>query len=248
MPGDTGQRGQRGPALPTPFSRSPIVDEALARDLAACSSPSSPSSSVDDSAPEDGAPEPTLYRRPSGVGYGVAFPIVNDLSGDAGVLTAGERARSRGAERDLLRDNHILPEAPQPGASFLSRVCRRVFGGEDDGKPSGEREREPLLAGGRDYDDAEVNQQWNEAVAAGRVRTGWGREVKTIGGYAAPLLLALLLQYSVNVVSIFAVGKIGKMELGAVSRTFPLPLPPPPPFPFSHSRRSRDRPGLTTPH
>lgn len=228
MPPDNGQRGTRARALPTPFSRSPIVNEALARDLAACSSPSSPSSSVDDSAPEDGVPGPTLYRRPSGVGYGVAFPIVNDLSGDAGVLSARERARSRGAERDLLRDNHILPEVPPPATSFFSRVYRRVFGGEADGKPSGEREREPLLAGGEGYDDAEMNQQWIEAVAAGRVRTGWGREVKTMGGYAAPLLLALLLQYSVNVVSIFAVGKIGKMELGAVSRTSPSlsPLPP----------------------
>lgn len=223
MPPDNGERGRGpAPALSTSFSRSPIVDEAIARDIAACSDDDVV---ADDSASEtDGVPEPTLYRRPSGVAYGAARPIVNDLSGDAGVLSARERARSRGEERALLRDNHILPEPPQPRASFFSRVYRRVFGGEDGGKPVEEREREPLLAGGAAYDDVEVNQQWNEAVAAGRVRTSWGREVKTIGGYAAPLLLALLLQYSVNVVSIFAVGKIGKMELGAVSRTSPSTL------------------------
>ena len=221
-PDTPGEGGRRAAALSTSFSHSPIVDEAIARDVAACADDDD---LLADSASESSqdVPEPTLYRRPSGVAYGPARPLVNDLSGDAGVLSAVERVRSRGAERDLLRDNHILPEPPRPGASFLSRAYRRVFGGgSGDGKPAGDRETEPLLAGGPEYDDVEVNQQWNEAVAAGKGKTSWGREVKTVGGYAAPLLLALLLQYSVNVVCIFAVGKIGKMELGAVSRTSPL--------------------------
>lgn len=126
---------------------------------------------ISDSASEttQDAPESTLYRRLSGVAYGAARPKFNDLSADPGFLFASERARSRGAERNLLRDNHIRLEPPQPSNS---RLYRRIFSGSGaDGKLAGEREAEPLLAGGVAYDDDEVNQQWNEAVAAGRART-----------------------------------------------------------------------------
>lgn len=201
---------EEGPTLPSvlsaSFRSSPIAEEVIARDVAACS---------DDDASESShaAPEPALYRRPSGVAYGTVRPTVNDLSADAGVLTSGERARSRDAERALLRDNHILPPEGK------SRWRGRDGGAHGvEGRPD---ERSSLLAGPV-RDDEEMDQRWSEAVAAGRVRTTWGREAKTISSYAGPLLLASLLQYSVNVVCIFAVGKIGKMELGAVSRTLPL--------------------------
>ncbi|SPN99595.1 related to ethionine resistance protein [Cephalotrichum gorgonifer] len=136
-----------------------------------------------------------MYRRPSGVAYGTARPTVNDLTADAAILSATERAQRvfGGGERKGGGDGGAKPARGEPG------------------------ETSPLLAGGAGLDDEEINQQWNEAVAAGRVRTSWGREVKTIGSYSAPLVVAFLLQYSINVVSIFAVGRIGKMELGAVS-------------------------------
>ncbi|KAH7114610.1 putative MATE efflux family protein subfamily [Dactylonectria macrodidyma] len=45
----------------------------------------------------------------------------------------------------------------------------------------------------------------------------WQHEVKTLTGYAAPLVVTFLLQYLIDISSIIAVGRIGKVELGAVS-------------------------------
>lgn len=48
-------------------------------------------------------------------------------------------------------------------------------------------------------------------------RTTWRRETKTIATYSGPLIVTFFLQYSINVASIFAVGRIGRTELQAVS-------------------------------
>ncbi|KAL2153278.1 hypothetical protein VTH82DRAFT_4433 [Thermothelomyces myriococcoides] len=62
-----------------------------------------------------------------------------------------------------------------------------------------------------------LNEQWEAAVAAGQIRTTWQREAKTIAVYSRSLVVTFLLQYSLNVASIFAVGRLGTLELGAVS-------------------------------
>ncbi|CCC11817.1 hypothetical protein SMACR_04799 [Sordaria macrospora] len=62
-----------------------------------------------------------------------------------------------------------------------------------------------------------LNQQWEAAVAAGQIKTTWQREAKTIAVYSRSLIVTFLLQYSLNVTSIFAVGRLGTLELGAVS-------------------------------
>lgn len=67
---------------------------------------------------------------------------------------------------------------------------------------------------------AELAEQWDAAVSAGQIKTTWQREAKTIAVYSRSLIITFLLQYSINVASIFAVGHIGKIELGAVSRKF----------------------------
>jgi MATE family multidrug resistance protein len=62
-----------------------------------------------------------------------------------------------------------------------------------------------------------LNEQWDAAVAAGQIKTTWQREAKTIAVYSRSLIVTFLLQYSLNVTSIFAVGRLGTLELGAVS-------------------------------
>ena len=62
-----------------------------------------------------------------------------------------------------------------------------------------------------------LNEQWEAAVSAGVIKTTWQREAKTITVYSRSLIVTFLLQYSISICSIFAVGKIGKLELGAVS-------------------------------
>jgi MATE family multidrug resistance protein len=50
--------------------------------------------------------------------------------------------------------------------------------------------------------------------------TTWQRETKTVAVYSAPLIVTFFLQYSINVVAVLAAGRIGKLELGAVSCKF----------------------------
>ncbi|KAJ3492303.1 hypothetical protein NLG97_g5426 [Lecanicillium saksenae] len=213
--------------LSASFRASSPLAEALARDIAECSD-----DDVDQGAIEEGiAASPdhhygsltnTMYRRPSGV------------APDEPAMTPTERKQSRDAERSLLRDNHILPPKHQRhNQGFVARLYRRLFStkvaadGENatgpDGSHRDQGETSPLLAGRHgdetptDSDSEDLEQQWMEAVASGRIRTTWQRETKTVVTYCIPLITTFALQYSINVASIFAVGRIGKMELGAVS-------------------------------
>ncbi|KAL2158975.1 hypothetical protein VTH06DRAFT_3005 [Thermothelomyces fergusii] len=190
----------------------------------------------------DRLPGPTLYRRPSGIAFGATRPALGPGAlEEPPVLTRMERTRSRDAERSLLRDNHILPPKHphrRPGhgwAGRLSALYRRLFStkvrrpGGDEESPAPRiavappDETSPLIpasarsqrspAGGHES----LNEQWEAAVAAGQIRTTWQREAKTIAVYSRSLIVTFLLQYSLNVASIFAVGRLGTLELGAVS-------------------------------
>jgi multidrug resistance protein, MATE family len=227
-------------ALASSFrSSAPIAEEAIARDLAECSDEESSVGEAVDTASDSSfeGPGPTMYRRPSGVAYGASRPIINARLGpseEPPVLTRVEKKQSRDAERSLLRDNHVLP--PKHGRagdeSIFRRAYRTLFSTKVRKPASDEEtlevrvqptEASPLLGGGAPLPGSghvheHLNEQWEAAVATGRIKTTWQRETKTITAYAAPLIVTFLLQYSINVTSIFAVGRIGKEELGAVSR------------------------------
>ncbi|KAK5660305.1 hypothetical protein OQA88_12845 [Cercophora sp. LCS_1] len=228
-------------------SASPLAQEVLARDLAECSfdEVDTDANGADDDHDydsDDTIPGPTLYRRPSGIAFGSIGPALSlgpTPLNEPPVLSRIERARSRDAERSLLRDNHILP--PKHAASeqsqgplatlyrrlFSTKVRRaaldeetpRIVAGETTallGENRGRRgaPAEPALNGdGHEH----LNEQWEAAVAAGQIKTTWQREAKTIGTYSRSLIVTFLLQYSLNAASIFAVGHLGTLELGAVS-------------------------------
>ncbi|KAK4236213.1 ethionine resistance-conferring protein 1 [Achaetomium macrosporum] len=224
-------------------SASPLAQEVLARDLAECSDEID-QGPVDTEALEDGEGEdedldaaygPTLYRRPSGIAFGTTRPA---LAGPGGLeeqpLTRSELTRSRDAERSLLRDNHILPpkhphHAPKKGLTGrMSALYKRLFSTkvplpsrDEEAQPPRivvvPDERAPLLTHRRSSAGQSLNEQWEAAVAAGQIKTTWQREAKTIAVYSRSLIVTFLLQYSLNVASIFAVGRLGTLELGAVS-------------------------------
>ncbi|OAQ99475.1 hypothetical protein LLEC1_02037 [Akanthomyces lecanii] len=240
LPKSSGSATRVGGGLSASFRASSPFAEALARDIAECSD-----DDVDQSAVEEGvAGSPDLhygslsnsmYRRPSGVAYGVSRPVFDHRIPDEPAMTAMERKQSRNAERSLLRDNHILPpKHHRRNNGFFSRIYRRLFStkvpaDEDhatgpNGVHGSQNETAPLLHGHRDEDSTpsesdteDLEQQWTDAVASGRIRTTWQRETKTVVTYCIPLITTFALQYSINVTSVFAVGRIGKMELGAVS-------------------------------
>ena len=186
------------------------------------------------------------YRRPSYTPAGtrattVTRPAFEDVSW---LPTKRERKEAREQERSLLRDNHVIPPKHPKKRGSKQSLGRRVSGYL--GVPGGEGasakrlsdasshkgdaqlaipnsgEEEPLLGdpslpyGGQDRPE-DIDQKWEEAVMEGKIQTTWQREAKVVARYSGPLVLTFLLQYSLTVASIFAVGHLGKTELAAVS-------------------------------
>lgn len=184
------------------------------------------------------------YRRPSFTTAGPRATVVFGQGVDR-TPTKKERQEARREERSLLRDNNVIPpKHPQRGEGSDS-IARRlnkhlpvvgVPGGDrkvvhpGETPPDGTTIGDPLEAsettallgdpdlpyGGQDTHE-NINKRWEEAVAAGKIKTTWQREAKVLGRYSAPLIMTFLLQYSLTVASIFTVGHLGKVELGAVS-------------------------------
>ena len=183
------------------------------------------------------------YRRPSFIASGPRSTVVAALSlPEHGYLSKREREAARNEERSLLRDNHILPPKhpqSQDEESFGARLKKTISApalkltrtrsnGEEstspldapgDGGPSESSPllRDPMLPYGGEATSKNIQLKWEEAVMSGNIRTSWKRETKVLSRYSAPLVLTFLLQYSLTMASIFTVGHIGKIELGAVS-------------------------------
>ena len=186
------------------------------------------------------------YRRPSFTAAGNRAVAAVGLQGSHRHPTKLERHEARKEERSLLRDNNVIPpKHPQKGEasdSIARRLHKKV---SSIGVPGGDRKvvrsdegdaayaavngaspdlppTAPLLGdpelpyGGQDSLET-INKRWEEAVAAGKIHTTWQREAKVLSRYSGPLILTFLLQYSLTVASIFTVGHLGKVELGAVS-------------------------------
>ncbi len=183
------------------------------------------------------------YRRPSFATAGPRAIVVPTLSSaHRPHLTKQERQEVREEERSLLRDNDVIPpKHPRKGSDTVAgRIVHHLPVGIPGGNRKvvwhGEQTTTPV-AGGRTVEASEttallgdpeqpyggqdtpenINRKWEEAVAAGLIKTTWQREAKVIGKYSAPLVVTFLLQYSLTVASIFTVGHLGKVELGAVS-------------------------------
>lgn len=182
------------------------------------------------------------YRSQNAVGTGSRALVVAASPVRARKPTRAERREARGEEQSLLRDNHLIP----PKHSAKNETFRQWFGRKlssltrrektdpqavdgDSREPGRNRqgqtnveETAPLLGNANpqrnNYDSsANIDKQWEEAVLNGDIQTTWRRETKVLVRYSSPLILTFVLQYSLNVASVFTVGHIGKVELGAVS-------------------------------
>lgn len=183
------------------------------------------------------------YRRPSYMPAGSRATVAGSGLSDANwIPTKRERREVRRQERSLLRDNHVIPpKHPQKpegaGQGLRHRLSDYlgINGGESPSKRPSDAsshkgsvqltvptETAPLLGepslpyGGQDRPE-DIDQKWEEAVMQGKIQTTWQREAKVIARYSGPLVLTFLLQYSLTMASIFAVGHLGRTELAAVS-------------------------------
>lgn len=180
------------------------------------------------------------FRRTSHVAYGPR-PLFPSAQPPEAYLTQEDRQAALDEERSLLRDNHLIPpKHPRRGSQASGRLIHRVSipfiprsksGAVDEesavegeeGEGVGPTEQSPLLSGdptqpyGGEDTPENINRKWEAAVAAGKIQTTWQREAKVLGRYSRSLILTFILQYSLTMASIFTVGHIGKLELGAVS-------------------------------
>jgi MATE family multidrug resistance protein len=178
------------------------------------------------------APEHSLsnyYTRPSYVAG--AHPTILPTSDPQNLhLSREEHAGLIRDEITLLRDNHLL--SPSAREANLDSSIRFKGSFPDIQKPKSMTDEEegftnpsessPLLghrgnSGERIISAEEVDQKWEDAVLSGRIQTTWQRETKVLARNAGPLIVTMLLQYSLTVASIFAIGHLGKVQLGAVS-------------------------------
>lgn len=185
------------------------------------------------------------YRRPSYVA-GAPRPFLGAQQPERMASSEQEREAAIKEERSLLRDNNLIPPKHSRRTSASSNTAsgkalkryastsafsnsRRksirldeeaAAGGGDDVEPT---EATSLLPNGdgeseEPEDSAEgIDRKWEEAILNGSIKTTWRREAKVLVQYSAPLMLTFILQNSLTLTSVFTVGHIGKIELGAVS-------------------------------
>jgi MATE family multidrug resistance protein len=187
------------------------------------------------------APEHSMassFRRPSFVQPGTRpAMLLGSMVSDASYMTPEQRQRLAKEERNLLRDNNIIPPKAVRTSSednIGSRLAGRLSlpglrkskstpeEEADDGVTAEPSEVTPLIGGRSSSGDStpdidDIDKKWEEAVLAGMIQTTWQREAKVLASYSAPLIVTFVLQYSLTVASVFTVGHIGKVELGAVS-------------------------------
>lgn len=223
----------------------PLAQEAIAEDSAIVDSEGEHNAAIESSSnaqrPNHGLG--STYRRPSylAVGQLRAFNIPALQQASQQQLCEQEEETARQEERSLLRDNALIPpkrrrkdstaSSSSRSQGLLASLRKTVSRDEpkrkptstntDEGAPS---ETTTLLPSDRISHPtsprdgtADLESKWEDAVIAGKIQTTWQRETKVLMRYSGPLLLTFLLQYSLTVTSVFTVGHIGKVELGAVS-------------------------------
>lgn len=169
----------------------------------------------------------TSYRRPSFTATSSRPTALATSQDSRRTPTKSERHEARREERSLLRDNHLLlPKHPRHGAptriQSKDRRENQLDASQHEALNNGVSENTRLLGdrqlpyGGQDAPE-NIDQRWEEAVMAGKIHTTWQRESKVLVRYASPLVVTGVLQFSLNAASIFTVGYLGKVELGAVS-------------------------------
>ena len=217
------------------WAASPLAQESLQRDIDDASDDGYETASDDewdDTPIAEDAPAAYedysltgSYRRPSFAGarnQATLGPTLYKTVSNRERLPPEERQRIVSEERSLLRDNNLIPpkhpredDAGRRG-SVIERILSRQTTRPADTTPLLGDSSQPY--GGYD-EPGLIKQKWEEAVKEGKISTSWQRESKTLFEYSMPLMASFLLQYSIQIASIFTLGHIGPTELAAVRQT-----------------------------
>ncbi|EED16966.1 MATE efflux family protein subfamily, putative [Talaromyces stipitatus ATCC 10500] len=157
------------------------------------------------------------YRRPSYFTAGSRGTVVPHHSQEQ-YLTIEELERAYTEEIDLLSDNRVIEPDSSKRNALSARLPSPGQNQQDPHAPiTAPTETSALLGDQAPLVNNEIDRKWEEAVTAGLIQSTWRREARVIGQYSLPLIVTFLLQYSLTVASIFTVGHLGTVELGAVS-------------------------------
>ncbi|KAL8943022.1 MAG: hypothetical protein Q9216_001310 [Gyalolechia sp. 2 TL-2023] len=236
-------RLQRAHSRHSYYGASPLAEASIARDLEDDSDVEPHRGSGGTDVLVDGYDSDNSLLQVRGDGKADSMVVAPGLQSTRRDPTRSEREEARRQERSLLRDNNCIPpkhaQNSQPSRSLVRRLSRQFANlgiprpdkrltqeSEEStaasSEPTSLPETAPLLGnpelpyGGQDSPEM-LDKQWNQALAAGKIHTTWQREAKVLSRYSAPLIVTFLLQYSLTVASIFTVGHLGKVPLGAVS-------------------------------
>jgi multidrug resistance protein, MATE family len=144
-----------------------------------------------------------------------------------GTIVAGEESFFRdhrpGSAGPSRRDSH----SSIPFSRCMSLGSRRKRGGDEESALSStegfEASETTALLGhlgpshGGECAPENTVKGWQEVEDCGKNQKKWQQEAKVLAKYSRSLILTCMLQYSLPIASIFSVGHIGKIELGAVS-------------------------------
>ncbi|KAM0713163.1 hypothetical protein Q7P35_000615 [Cladosporium inversicolor] len=145
---------------------------------------------------------------------------------DNNLLPRKQSQRRASASSDAASGKNLKRYASISGFSNSQRKSARLDEATDEepteATEAGDAtEATTLLPGDADEEPEEsaedIDAKWEEAVLKGQIQTTWRREAKVLVQYSAPLMLTFILQNSLTLTSVFTVGHIGKIELGAVS-------------------------------
>jgi MATE family multidrug resistance protein len=234
----------RSPFSTSFLSASPLAQESIARDLAESSCDEDEAVSAEEESSEE-SDTPTVrpgpvshsmsgsYRRPSFVAYGGPRPALTPQCPEVRHLTKKEKKQVWSEEESLLRDNHLAPPKTPRSEEISSfrRIYRYLFSTKIRRAEDEERIGRPLFHDpfpppteisallGQPETAREGHERrnriWEDAVREGKIQTTWQREAMTLSRYSSPLMVTFILQYTLTVASIFTVGHLGKIELGA---------------------------------
>ncbi|KAI9723922.1 MAG: hypothetical protein M1812_000640 [Candelaria pacifica] len=158
------------------------------------------------------------------------------------LTTQKGRSQLQDEERCLLRDNSYVPQrTPSQEEGALRKIVSRLGQhldarmnqkivakdeestsvstdvAEDTAIDSSSNLAEAAQCHGPLISPKAPRKEREEAMAADKIQIAWRHEAKVLRKYSQTLVATFLLQYSLTVVSIFTVGHLGKVELGAVS-------------------------------
>lgn len=127
-----------------------------------------------------------------------------------------------GRSQEQQESGHRIAAASHAGADAVPQPndVQDDGGFDGNGHDSTPTESSALLGTGNGTYDPESGEQkkgrdWDDLPSQGDA--SWAREVKMVLKSSPPLMITFFLQFSINATSVFAVGRLGKQQLGAVA-------------------------------